>query len=285
MVRQREITRTVLIMEVQKMFRQYYGMSINPFEKSLSTDKAFITSDMKEMEGRLEYIKNHPGIGLFTAGPGYGKTFALRRFAENLNPNITKFVYICLSTVSTTEFYKQLCNEFGLVTSQKKSSMFKELQEYFKTMSYNKRIHCIICLDEAQYLNNDILKDLKMLCNFEMDSQNCFSLILLGQPSLINILLRQPHEALRQRIIINYSFNGLSEEEAREYIADRMELANASRNIFDDNAILTAYSSCTGSIRKLNLIITKALIIGAQNKTQHINTDMVLSAINEIALL
>ena len=267
------------------MFKQYYGMSINPFEKTLSADKAFMTEDMKEMEGRLDYIKNHPGIALFTAGPGCGKTFALRKFAQNLNPNITKFVYICLSTISTTEFYKQLCIELGLETSVKKTSMFKDLQEYFKTMSFNKRIHCIICLDEAQYLNNDILRDLKMLCNFQMDSQNCFSLILLGQPSLINILSRQAHEALRQRIIINYSFNGINETEAKEYISDRLELVGASRGILDEKAMLTAYSGCSSSIRKLNLIITKALMIGAQNKSQYVTSDMVLSAINEIALL
>ena len=91
------------------MYRQYYGMSMDPFAKELETKNAYLTHDMKAIQGRLEYLKNHPGIGLFTAGSGQGKTFALRYFAEKLNPNITKFYYICLSTVTTTEFYRQLC--------------------------------------------------------------------------------------------------------------------------------------------------------------------------------
>lgn len=266
------------------MYRQYYGMSGNPFEKELETKNAYVTQDMKAVQGRLEYLKNHPGIGLFTAGPGQGKTFALRCFAEKLNPNITKFYYICLSTVTTTEFYRQMCSTLGLETSYNKSSMFRTIQNYFENMSTNKKVHCMICLDEAQYLNGDILKDLKMLCNFAMDSKNCFSLLLLGQPSLTNILMRQPHEALRQRITVNYQFEGLQEKEAVEYIHKQLELVGTSGRIFDENAALAAYGSCGGSIRKLNLILTKSLMIGEQNRKQNIDIDIVLSAVNDIEL-
>ena len=106
----------------------------------------------------------------------------------------------------------------------------------------------MICLDEAQYLNNDILKDLKMLCNFSMDSKNCFSVLLLGQPTLTGLLMRQPNEALRQRITVNYQFEGLQEKEALDYIETQMNLVGASGRIFDENAALVAYGSCGGSI-------------------------------------
>jgi type II secretory pathway predicted ATPase ExeA len=124
-----------------------------------------------------------------------------------------------------------------------------------------------------------------MITNFSMDSKNYFSLILLGQPIINNILMRQPHEALRQRIIISYNFEGLNESEAMEYIRNRLTLAGASASIINDNAMLSVYSSSGGSIRKLNLIMTKALIIGAQNNKQTIDTDVILSAVNEIELI
>ena len=266
------------------MYKQYYGMSMNPFDKEILTKDAFLTEDMKEMQGRLEHLKHHPGIGLFTAGAGQGKTFSLRCFADKLNPNITKFYYICLSTVSTSEFYKQMCAVLGLEPSHNKATMFRRIQEFFETMSLNKKVHCIVCLDEAQYLNNDILRDLKMLCNFSMDSRNCFSLLLLGQPSLVNILMRQPNEALRQRITVNYRFKGLSEKDAEQYIRNRLELAGTTGRIIDDNAVLAAYGSCGGSVRKLNLILTKALMIGAQNRKPNIDADIILSAVNDVEL-
>lgn len=267
------------------MSSNYYGMSFNPFDRALATKNAFLTADMKEMNGRLDYLKNNPGIGVFTAGAGQGKTFSLRCFSDKLNPNITKFTYISLSTVTTMEFYRQLCECLGLDTSAKKSTMFRIIQQYFENMSLNKKIHHIVCLDEVQYLNSDILRELKMITNFSMDSKNCFSLVLLGHPIINNILMRQPHEALRQRIIISYNFEGLKESEAIEYIRNRLTLAGASASIINENAMLSTYSSSSGCIRKLNLIITKALMIGAQNNKQIIDTDVILSAVNEIELV
>lgn len=120
--------------------------------------------------------------------------------------------------------------------------------------------------------------------NFSMDSKDCFSLVLIGQPLLNNILDKQIHEALKQRIIINYDFSGLSETEAREYIHSRLLLAGASSTVIDDNAVTAAYGSCSGSIRRLNTILTKALLIGAQNEKPAIDTEIIMAATNEISL-
>jgi general secretion pathway protein A len=81
------------------------------------------------MLSRLDYLKNTRGIGLFTAPPGMGKTYALRCFAQNLNQNLYQLSYICLSTVSVTEFYQQFCRELGLDYGSQKAAMFRNIQE------------------------------------------------------------------------------------------------------------------------------------------------------------
>ena len=269
---------------VPKMFRHFYGMTMNPFEKGIKEKDAYISNDLKEMLSRLDYLNEARGIGLFTASPGTGKTFALRCFAKKVNPNLTKVIYLCFTTVTTTEFYRQFCLSLGLEPSSRKSDMFKSIKDYMENMSTDKRVHYILVWDEAQYLNNDILKDLKLLMNFSMDSRDCFSLVLIGQPMLNNILEKQIHEALKQRIVINYNFEGLSEEEAIAYIRSRLSLSGASTEIFDSNALLAAYRSCAGSIRRLNMILTKTLIIGAQHEKTTIDTDIIMAAANEISL-
>ena len=120
--------------------------------------------------------------------------------------------------------------------------------------------------------------------NFEMDSVNRFSLVLAGQPRLTSTLMHQPHEALRQRITVNYRFEGITENEAIAYIKDRMNLVNASEGIFDEAAMISAYGACEASLRRLNLILTKALTIGAQNQRQNIDSEIILAAVNDIAL-
>jgi general secretion pathway protein A len=266
------------------MFKQFYGMSFNPFEKGLKEKDAYLSKDLKEMISRLEYLDKTRGIALFTALSGVGKTFAIRCFNKKLNNNLTKIIYLSFSTVSSTEFYRQLSLALGLEPSAKKSDMFKAIQEHMDNMLNDKRIHYIIVLDEAQYLNNDILKDFKMLMNFDMDSKDCFSLVLVGQPILNNILEKQIHESLKQRIIINYEFEGLSLEEVKEYIESRLSLVESSIKIIDENAISAIHGCSSGSIRKMNAILTKALMIGAQHEKKTIDTDIIMAASNELSL-
>ena len=51
------------------------------------------------MTNRLNYLKDIRGIGVFTARPGMGKSYALRCFAAGLNPSLFHMEYLCLSTI------------------------------------------------------------------------------------------------------------------------------------------------------------------------------------------
>jgi len=77
----------------------------------------------KEMLSRLEYLKTVRGIGVFTARPGMGKTYALRCFMNGLNPNQYQTAYISLSTISVTEFYREFCTLLGLEGSGNKTDV------------------------------------------------------------------------------------------------------------------------------------------------------------------
>jgi hypothetical protein len=52
------------------MFKAYYGMAFNPFDKQMLKEKDFFESeDMQVMLNRLNYLKDVRGIGVFTAAP------------------------------------------------------------------------------------------------------------------------------------------------------------------------------------------------------------------------
>ena len=116
----------------------YYGLSFNPFDKQMVQEKdRFLSRDMTEMTQRLDYLKDARGIGVFTARPGMGKSFCLRCFAKSLNPNLYHMEYICLSTVSVMEFYRQFCAALGVSDKGGKPGMFKSIQE--QTNPYKSR--------------------------------------------------------------------------------------------------------------------------------------------------
>jgi len=263
----------------------FYGLKFNPFDKNYSLpDNSFESKDHRIMLDRLSYLKDVRGIGVFTAAPGMGKSHCLRVFEHSLNKNLFTMKYICLSTVSVGEFYKQICEQFGLETKGGKTNMFKILQEHIYYQYKEKKQPLIIAVDEAQYLGNPILKDLKMLMNFEYDSLNCFTLILCGEPYLNSTLQKPIHEALRQRITVHYSFEGFSPDETLAYISHKLRIAGGSDEIIGKDALNAITGFCHGNARSIDNTMTDALILGAQLKKSCIDADIILAAADEQAL-
>jgi len=267
------------------VFSDYYGLSGNPFDKQMTDRLGFFQShDHREMTTRLNYLKDIRGVGVFTAQPGMGKTCSFRCFLKGLNRNLYRAAYLCLSTVSITEFYRQLCGALGLEGAFSKPAMFKSIQERIYYLYKEKKQPLLLALDEAQYLNPGILRDLKMILNQDCDSVNCFSLILIGEPYLNSILEKPIHEALKQRITVHYNFEGLSSEETSAYIFQKLESVGGSRGILEDAALSATYSYSRGNPRLVDNVMTDALTIGAQNQKKSIDADVMMAAINGQAL-
>ena len=267
------------------MFNDYYGFTKNPFDKqNLSENDAFTSKDHKEMISRLTYLKNIRGIGVFTAPAGFGKTFALRCFAKSLDRNLHEVSYLCLSTISNTEFYRQFCATLGIDTPRGKPAMFRAIQERLVHLFKEKKKPFLLILDEANELSADILKDLKMLMNFDYDSLNCFTLVLAGAPHLNNILEKPVHEALRQRIAVHYSFTGLSDTETEQYLLHKLRIAGGVDSILGEGTLTALIGYAKGCPRLLDNLMNQSLILGAQLKRPKLDTEILMAAVNELAL-
>jgi len=267
------------------MFKSYYNLAFNPFDKQHLKEKDFFESkDHKEMMNRLHYLKDIRGVGVFTARPGMGKSYALRCFANSLNQNLYQMEYICLSTISVAEFYKQLCTCLGVDANGGKTGMFKSIQERVYYLYKEKRRPLIIAIDEAQYLSSGIRKDIKMLMNYGYDSLNCFTLILAGEPFLNNTLEKPVHEALRQRITVHYHYEGLTDYEIADYIVHKLTIAGSSKAIIEDVAIAAVHSYSHGNPRLIDNLMTDALALGAQMDKTTIDSDVILAAVEAQSL-
>lgn len=54
---------------------------------------------------------------------------------------------------------------------------------------------------------------------------------------LVSNLHVAAQEPLRQRIIMNYTFDGMDKEEVKEYISGKLEKAGGGRDIFDEGVL------------------------------------------------
>lgn len=260
-----------------------YGMDFNPFIKN-SHDIIMETDDYRELKVRLDYLLKNKGFGIITGGPGRGKTTAVRNYIKNLNSSLYKVTYTSLSTLTVSEFYKHLANELGLTAAHKKNDNFRNIQAEITRQALEKRITPVIIIDEANYINNAVLNDLKMLFNFEMDSRDRAVVILVGLPQLNNTLRLAANEPLRQRITMNFNLESLTKEETSAYIKAKLSGAKCTMEVFNPNAYEAIANASNGIPRIINKICNSALMIGASKNAEYVDADIIIAAVNDMEL-
>lgn len=257
-----------------------YGLEYNPFIKN-SKEILVETNEYQEIVARLNYLVETHGFGLITGMPGLGKTTTVRNWSRQLNPSKYKLIYISISTLTVIEFYRNLAEQLNIETKFRKTDNFKVIQAEINRLTLEKKITPIIILDEANYLGNGILNDLKMLFNFEMDSRDRVVLLFVGLPQLNTTLRLANHEPLRQRIIMNYQMEGIAKEEGKGYIEKKLKAAGSQQPVFEDAAIEAILNYANGSLRVVNSICDKALMVGDLLKQDVITTDCIMKAVDE----
>lgn len=260
-----------------------FGLEFNPFLKN--SKEVFVeTEEQRETRCRLNYLASTKGFGLLTGAAGRGKTTAIRNWANTLNPSLYKVVYSSLSTITVSDFYRNLTMNLGAQPAFRKPDNFRLIQEEIIRLSVEKRKTPVIIIDEANYINNAVLNDLKILFNFEMDSRDRAIILLAGLPTLNNTLRLSIHEPLRQRIIMNYNMEGMTKEEGRTYIHAKLKGAGCTQPVFDDAAIEAILNAADGTPRVISKLCNSSLLIGDTKDLNIITPNVVMQAVNECEL-
>ncbi|MCK5250489.1 MAG: AAA family ATPase [Spirochaetaceae bacterium] len=261
-------------MNLKKM-TSYFNLTAVPFTKEIPTEKLLRLPSMNRPIQQLSVLAELKGIGLLTGKSGTGKSGILRSFSASLNPGLYKVFYLCHSSVSLIEFYISLCSEMGLIAPARKASMFKVIKERIITLNETDHIHPILIIDEAHMLNNDILKELRLLTNFHIDSVNALSILLCGQESLKAKFGLSILESLANSISVSASMSALPEEETYSYIEERIKHVGGTIGLFTKGAMNLIHQASGGILRSINSLssagIMKAFTAGSQSvELEHI---------------
>lgn len=260
-----------------------YGLEFDPFVKN-AKDILVDTAEFAEAKTRLEYLGNTKGFGVLTGEPGRGKSTAARIWASSLNQSLFKVSYNSLSTLTVMDFYRQIAEGLGAEPGFRKTDLFNDIQREVKRHALEKRVTPVIVIDEADRLSHKVLSDLQIMFNFEMDSRDLAVILLVGQPRLNTTLNQSAHESLRQRIVMNYHVGGISKEEGRLYISKKLEGAGCHQSVFDTNATEAILNHSNGTLRMINKICTRSLVIGASQGKSIIDADTAQKAIEDTRL-
>ena len=265
------------------MYRKHFALTRHPFGKDLAPDDLFVSGASKELETRLRHLLDLRGIGLVTGEPGCGKTTVCRKVAASLHSGLYKVFYVPLSTGNVMDLYKTIAWELGLPTERSRAALYRAIRGEVTRLNLEARIHPLLVVDEAQHLRSDVLEDLRLLTNYEMDSQNRLCLLLIGQAELRRRLSMSVHEALSQRIVVRHHIAGLGRDELPAYLTHLLRLAGTELPLFEAAALEALFQATSGLPRKVNLLAHHALTAAALGKSKVVAAEHVQAALPEVA--
>ncbi len=264
------------------MYRKHFALTHFPFDLVLEPEALFASSTITEAEARLKHLLELRAIGLVTGEAGSGKTTVCRKIAAALHPGLYRVFYVPLSTGNVMYMYKSIGWELGLPTERNRAAAFRVIRAEITRLTLEAKQRPVLIVDEAHHLRNEVLEDLRLLTNYEMDSQNRLCLLLVGLTELRRRLRMAVHESLAQRIVVRYHMAGLAREELPDYLTHRLRLAGCELPLFEPPAIEALFQATQGMPRKLNRLAHYALTSAAINKARSVSTEHVQGALEEI---
>ena len=260
------------------MYKQFFGLSKNPFE--ISPDPFFYHATPRHNEAlaNLHYgVGRRKGFIVITGEVGTGKTLLVRCLLAELRKNNIAFGYVFNPLLSTTEFFQYIMADLGLQYSgRSKTEMLLDLNR-FLIQRHARGLITALVVDEAQALPPELLEEIRLLTNLETSQQKLLQIVLMGQPELEGILDSPNLRQLKQRVSLRCQLLALDEEQTRSYILSRLERAGAKSDpaIFDDEALAKVFEYSRGIPRVINNLCENAMVNAFAREIHMVTPDMI----------
>lgn len=270
------------------MYETSYGLTEAPFSVTPDPRFLFLSPQHQEALQHLRFgIEKRKGFIALIGEVGCGKTTLCRRLLDELDEfEDCDTVLIVNPRLTEVQLIKAILSELGEKPGRRGlDELMEHLQEsLFERIREGRDV--VIVIDEAQNMPLPTLEHLRLLSNFETDTQKLLQIILIGQPELKRKLADNRLRQLRQRILVHCELRRFTFEETVQYIQHRLRLVGAeNRPAFTRWAFRKIYKHSRGTPRIINHLCDKALLAAYVRNDDLVKYRDVCKAVKEEAAL
>ena len=139
----------------------------------------------------------------------------------------------------------------------------------------------MIIVDDANLMDDSAaLQTLELLLNFQQPPRCVFTLILLGDRSLLAKLGRMPR--FLDRLAVRASLQPFTVDEVGEYLQHRLEVCGADHMMFDSAAIREIAERSGGLPRQINRLADLALLVGYADQHKTLSAEQITAVSDEL---
>lgn len=259
-------------------FLSRFGVRTTPLTREIQVAEQFFIEAHEEAVDALERAVHQRNSAALIAPSGTGKTQAIRCLRSKLPEARYRITYVKVTGVSKRDLCRHISMAIGAEPAGTYPTLVDRLQEKWQRLSQVESLHPLVILDDAHEMRLDVLRILKALTNFEMDSKLGVSILLVGQMGLSRMLRRDELEEVSRRLAHVATLEPLSRKEAHRYLEHRLTIAGAQSFPFDTRAVEMIYDAARGNLRATDQLALKCLEVAHLEDSDMVNANHVMKA-------
>jgi general secretion pathway protein A len=246
------------------MYESYWQLDAKPFENTVDPRFYYPGESQQAAVLKLRYaIENRRSAALLAGGAGVGKTLLAQSLLRQLNEKLIPRVHLVYPQLPAEQLLAYLADQLTGSSSPANATAEQSLRRIEQRLTENARAgrHAVVVVDEAHLLREArTLETIRLLLNFEYQSQPLMTLLLVGQTSLALAVDRMPE--LEERLAVKCQLRRLSLIETMGYVQHRLTAAGAQRPVFEEAALEAIHQHAHGVPRRINRLCDLALLVG-----------------------
>ena len=245
-------------------YLELLSLTREPFSNSPDPDAYYAAETHSLCLNRLEIaIRLKRGLNVVLGEVGTGKSTLCRKLVKTLSekPDFTVFCLLDGGAESAASFLKTLCTHFGVEWDGKDTAeAIDKIEGKVLKLALEEKRQLVLLIDEGQKLTPEALEILRVLLNFETNTEKLLQIVIFAQPEFRAVMDAIPN--FRDRVNECLTLSSLSEKESLALLRHRLNLSGgeAAEKLFTTGALKALYKAGNGRPRPMIRLAHQALL-------------------------
>ena len=266
--------------DMEAQLRSQWGASAWPFSAAV---KEPLKSDAYTRTlRRLEQCMAVHTCGILHGPNGVGKSRLVKALVDRLPQKSYRTMVLTHSSVTGADITRYLCHTQGISIAQRRSDNIMALHKLWRDLD---GLWPVLIFEEAQNLSAVAMEELRLMTCERLDTQPPFSLLLVGDGTLMPRLHMGVNRPLLTRMGFCLELSVWPPELCSEYIGKRLEEVGIHENVFDPEAEQLILRIAGGIPRAINHLGQRSFEEAARDRSRQIRAQHVQQALEQLPWL
>lgn len=266
--------------DMEGQLRSQWGASAWPF--SAAVKEPLESDDYTRTLRRLEQCMAVRACGILHGPNGVGKSRLVKALVDRLPQKSYRTMVLTHSSVTGADITRYLCHTQGISIAQRRSDNIMALHKLWRDLD---GLWPVLIFEEAQNLSAVAMEELRLMTCERLDTQPPFSLLLVGDGTLMPRLHMGVNRPLLTRMGFCLELSAWPADLCSEYIGKRLEEVGIHENVFDPEAEQLILRIAGGIPRVINHLGQRSFEEAARERSRQIRAQHVQQALEQLPWL